>query len=134
MSSKPILQLGLSAFVIVLTIALRAQDPQDVDRQLASLKDGFDAAIDREAVKPRSEAFKALNENYLSALDRALKTATNAGNLEQAVTIRAEMERVERFEPIPNDEDKKKVAVLRAPLETPLSFRECFYGVRERRR
>jgi hypothetical protein len=118
MSTRTILPLGLSALVLVVSIHLGAQETVEVDRKLASLKDGFETTIEREAAMPRREALSTLNKGYISALDRALTTATKAGNLEQAVVIRAEKDRVVRAEPIPENEDKKGVAVLKSLRES----------------
>src|SRR4051794_19234332 len=71
-----------------------------VDQKLAALRESFQAAVERQAIKPRSDAIAALRKNFVGPLDRALASATQSGRLAEAVALRDEKQHVENGEPV----------------------------------
>jgi formylglycine-generating enzyme required for sulfatase activity len=88
------------------------------------LKDDFDAKVKVEVQQPHDAAIVDLNVKYVAALDRALQTAQQAGNLEDAVAIKGEKEAVAFGKGVPaTDEEKTRPTMqqLRATYRSALT-------------
>ena len=73
------------------------------DLRLVQLEEAYAAAIEREVTPVYLEAVKALDAKYAAALDRALEVATQAGNLDSALDLRTEKQRVQDAAPMPEE-------------------------------
>ncbi len=73
----------------------------EVEAGLALLETGFKNAAAGEPEKVYQASMAGLNKSYLGALDRALGSATKAGNLDDAVALREEKQRIESGKGIP---------------------------------
>ncbi|OYW73529.1 MAG: hypothetical protein B7Z37_21110 [Verrucomicrobia bacterium 12-59-8] len=71
------------------------------DPRIIQLQDAYTAAIARDITPAHLEALQSLDTKYTAALDRALEVATQAGNLDGALGLRAEKKRVADHAPLP---------------------------------
>ncbi len=74
---------------------------QEVDSKIAEITTQFQEAYDRDVAKPHEAAVADLDSKYASALKRALDDATTAGNLEEALKLRTESDRLTQMLPLP---------------------------------
>ncbi len=72
---------------------------------LASLRGAYESAYATEVAAPHATALADLDANFMTALERALATATQAGNLELALALRDEIKRVGGSQPLPVNDD-----------------------------
>lgn len=79
-----------------------ANDP--VSAKLADLGAKFQAAFERHAGADYKAQVAKLNTGYVTALDRALATASKAGNLDEAVVLREEKERITSGKGLPPED------------------------------
>jgi outer membrane biosynthesis protein TonB len=68
--------------------------PADVAQRLAQIDAQFQTAYDRDIAPGHNTAVADLDTKYASAVQRALDTATQAGQLEDSVGLRAEQDRL----------------------------------------
>lgn len=85
-------------------LTLAASIPEDVAQRLAEIDAQFQAAYDRDIAPAHAAAIADLDGKYLAAVKRALDAAAGAGRLDESVLLRAEVQRIEKQEPLP-DED-----------------------------
>ncbi|MBN8422169.1 MAG: hypothetical protein J0L73_24860 [Verrucomicrobia bacterium] len=71
------------------------------DPRILQLQQAFTAAIARDITPAHLAAVQALDTQYTAALDRALDTATQAGDLDTALILRTEKKRMEDKAPLP---------------------------------
>jgi hypothetical protein len=83
------------------------------DQRLAVLRESFKAAVNRDALKSREEAVATLDKGYIASVERELAGATRAGDLDLAVGLKAEIERVQNGGKMLSGEDKKKQQALK---------------------
>jgi hypothetical protein len=88
-----------------------AAPPSELDQRLAALKQTFDTAVEQGANSAFKAGIATLDKGYLGALDRALGAATQAGRLEEAVTLREERQRIEKGEGVPSEVDESTQTV-----------------------
>lgn len=93
-----------------------AQLGKTTDPRILQIQEGFTAAIARDITPAHLEALKALDTRYAAALDRAQVAATQAGDLDGALTLRDEKKRVEDKAALPPT-DSAASALLK-PLRT----------------
>ncbi len=79
-----------------------ASDPVSV--KLADLEAKFQAAFERDAGAAYKAQVAKLNTGYVTALDRALAAASKAGNLDEAVVLREEKERMTSGKSLPPED------------------------------
>ncbi|HEY2573993.1 MAG TPA: serine/threonine-protein kinase, partial [Verrucomicrobiaceae bacterium] len=80
------------------------QPETETTRKLRELEGQFQAAFDRDVTKVHETAVASLDGKYGAALERALTTAKNAGNLPEALALRDEKERVESHQSLPAED------------------------------
>ena len=73
------------------------------DLRLVQLEEAYAAAVEREVTPAYVEAVKALDAKYAAALDRALEVAPQSGNLDSALDLRTEKQRVQDAAPMPEE-------------------------------
>lgn len=71
------------------------------DPRILQLQQAYTAAIARDVTPAHLEALKNLDTQYTAALDRALEVATQTGNLDNALALRAEKKRLADKAPLP---------------------------------
>lgn len=72
----------------------------DTATRMAGIQTQFQTAYDRDVAKPHLTALTDLDAKYLVAVNRVLDAATQAGNLEEALKLREETERVTKKQPL----------------------------------
>jgi len=93
-----------------------------VRADLATIENQFRAAYELHAGQKYGASVAALDANYLGALERAMQSATQGGNLEEALVFQDEIQRVKKKGPLPEKDDG--VAPSLAKLRT--TYREQF--------
>jgi len=115
-ASLLILGIGMSG-------CLAAQDApgsiahSEVEKRLSLYEAELSAIYDREVRRSFDEQVRQLDLRYFHALDRSLENATKAGNLEEAVAIRSEKERITDNSGVPGidgNDEPASVKQLRA--------------------
>ena len=86
------------AFLSIVCGPLQAQE---VTAKIAEITTQFQEAYDRDVDKPHLAAIADLNSKYDAALKRSLDEATAAGNLEEALKLRTETDRLTQKQPLP---------------------------------
>ncbi len=71
------------------------------DPRILQLQEAYTAAIARDITPAHLEALQALDTKYTAALDRALEVATQTGNLDGALALRAEKKLIADHAPLP---------------------------------
>lgn len=89
-----------------------------VAKRLAELEGQFAKAYDQQAGKTYQTAIGQLNASFVAALDRALASASKAGDLEQALAVRAEKERMVSGQGLPPADLETLPATLKAMRAT----------------
>lgn len=107
---------------------LSAQDDA-ISRHLAQLRESFVTACQTEVGQSHDAALKELDGKYLAALDRALAAAMQGSDLDGALALRKEKERVSAGGPLPPD-DAGIPASLHALRQT---YREAISGLAAQR-
>ena len=100
---------------ILLASSALAQTPA-TQKRLEALRQGYEGAVARHAGTAFTTSVKELNMKYLSALDRFITSATQAGRLDEAITLRDEKKRINEGMPLP-ETDADAPETLR-PLRT----------------
>ena len=77
----------------------------EIQKRLDSLKQSYEAAVQRQITPSHESAIKALNAKYTAALDRFITTSTQAGKPEDAVALRDEKKRITTTLPLPETDD-----------------------------
>lgn len=94
------------------------------ESRLKELERLFLEAVDREVTKPHDAAVEKLNASYGSALDQAIAAASKAANLEEALALRDEKQRIEAGTALPTgnaDKPPLSLAKLRLSYSTALT-------------
>lgn len=81
--------------------AAATQFGKTTDPRILQLQEACTAAIARDVTPAHLAAVQALDTKYTAALDRALEVATQTGNLDNALALRAEKKRIEDKAPLP---------------------------------
>ncbi len=76
-------------------------EAQEVNARIAEITTQFQEAYDRDVDKPHLAAIADLNSKYDAALKRSLDEATAAGNLEEALKLRSESDRLTQKQALP---------------------------------
>lgn len=74
----------------------------ELEKRIAVLEVGFQNAAKAEPEQVFQQSMAALNKSYLAALDRSLATATQKGELDDAVALREEKQRMEKGSAVPS--------------------------------
>lgn len=88
-----------TAFLILLSLAQQAS--ADATARIAEIQAKFQTAYDRDVGGPYQASLLDLDQKYLGAVNRSLDAATQAGNLEESLKLREEVQRVVKAEPLP---------------------------------
>lgn len=88
------------------SLPISSSPPSALDQRLAGLDASFQAAVERDANTAFKASIAALDKLYLTALDRALATASKGGKLEEALALREEKQRIEKGEGVPSEVDE----------------------------
>lgn len=93
------------------------------DPRILQLQEAYTAAIARDVTPAHLEALKNLDTQYTAALDRALEVATQTGNLDNALALRAEKKRLADKAPLPaaDTPTPEPLNALRLTYRTSLS-------------
>lgn len=93
------------------------------DPRILQLQEAYTAAIARDVTPAHLEALKNLDTQYTAALDRALEVATQTGNLDNALALRAEKKRIADKAPLPaaDTPTPEPLSTLRSTYRTSLS-------------
>lgn len=78
-----------------------AQETDDFESRIAAITAQFQEAYDKGVGEAHDAAIADLDAKYLDALKRALDEATAAGNLEEALALRTESDRISQKLPLP---------------------------------
>ncbi len=97
------------------TTTMAAAPASELDQRLAALDSGFQAAVERDANAAFKASIAALDKLYLTALDRALATASKGGKLEEALALREEKQRIEKGQGVPSEVDESTQAPGKVP-------------------
>jgi len=100
------------------TTTLSSGPQTDADKRIAALNAQFRIAYDREVGKPIAAVLAALDTSYVAALDRAMATATKANQLDDAIALREEKQRVTDAKPVPATDDAKAPVALKTVRAT----------------
>ncbi|MBK8091179.1 MAG: hypothetical protein IPK32_04070 [Verrucomicrobiaceae bacterium] len=90
-------------FVGLLVTSAIAQSPA-TQQHLTFLRTAYEAAYQTEVAAGHATALTDLNAKYSAALDRALASATQAGQLDTALALRDEKKRLAAAAPLPADD------------------------------
>lgn len=90
----------------------------EADKQLTALDTQFQSNYDREVGKPIAGAVTTLDMSYLAAIERAMAAATKASQLDDALALREEKQRVTDVKPLPATDDEKTPAALKTLRDT----------------
>lgn len=88
-----------AALILLLSLAPGAS--ADATARIAEISARFQAAYDRDVGSPFETSLLELDQKYLGAVNRALDAAAQAGNLEESLKLREEVQRVMKKEPLP---------------------------------
>lgn len=94
------------------------------DPRLAQMQASYETAREREVTARFQQSVKELDAKYIAALDRAMESATKAGNLDMALAFRGEKQRVTSAKPLPSD-DPEDLKPLRANYRAAFSQMEA---------
>ncbi|HBJ86312.1 MAG TPA: hypothetical protein DDZ88_21145, partial [Verrucomicrobiales bacterium] len=94
---------------------MAAAPASELDQRLAALDASFQAAVERDANTAFKASIAALDKLYLTALDRALATASKGGKLEEALALREEKQRIEKGQGVPSEVDESTQAPGKVP-------------------
>lgn len=94
---------AIHLFVGLLVTAANAQSPATAQR-LNLLRTAYEAAYAKEVAAAHTSALADLDAKYTAALDRALATATQAGELDTALALRDEKKRLASAAQLPADD------------------------------
>ncbi len=78
-----------------------AQEPDGFESRIAAITAQFQEAYDKGVGEAHDAAIADLDAKYLGALKRTLDDATAAGNLEEALALRTESDRISQKLPLP---------------------------------
>lgn len=79
------------------------------------LKQGFDAAVEREAGGAFKTGMATLNKGYTGALDRSLATATQGGKLDEVLALKEEKEHIEKGLGVPSEKEESTQPAGKVP-------------------
>lgn len=88
----------------IVAAATPAPATDAVSLKLADLESKFQTAFDRDAGAAYKTQLATLNTGYTAALDRALAAASKAGNLEGALALREEKQRIAEGKALPPED------------------------------
>jgi hypothetical protein len=78
-----------------------AAPASELEKRLSEIEARFLSAYERDVGKAHDAAIADLTAKYSAAVQRATAAATQAGQLDEALKLRAEQERVEKQQPLP---------------------------------
>lgn len=90
----------------------------EADTKLIELETQFTASYDQEVGNPIAELVTTLDTSYLGALDRAMATATKGNQLDEALALRDEKQRVTDAKPLPPVDEATLPGTLATLRET----------------
>ncbi len=99
----------------------------EADPRLTELKNQFRERYQTQVAAAHQKRVDALNQQYLGALEKAEKAASDAGNLDDVLAFQAEKERIGKNQPLPATDDPKtpaQLTTLRQTYRTELAKHE----------
>jgi formylglycine-generating enzyme required for sulfatase activity len=94
-----------ACFVAFATFATAQQAPPSALERLQGLQAQFDQRVNTDVEVPYNKGVGELNVKYTQALNQVFQNAQNAGNLEEAVKTKDELQRITKNDPLPKEDD-----------------------------